>query len=192
MTTSTSTSTLANLPAAGAYDVDAVHSSVGFIVRHLVGAKVRGQFTDFSGTINIAERPEDSSVEATVNAASVTTNNEARDAHLKSPDFFDTESHPTFELRSTSITPNGEDRFELATELTIKGVTRPVTFDLEYLGAGPSMAPGVTAVGFEARAEIDRRDFDVSFAGTLENGSLVVSNKIVIELAIEAHSRATS
>lgn len=177
---------MSTLPAPGAYTVDATHSTIGFVARHLVASKVRGRFTEFAGTITIAERPEDSRVEATVQAASVTTDNEMRDGHLRTADFLEVESFPTLTLVSTSVTPAGEDRFEVVADLTIKGVTRPVTFDLEYLGTGPGMAPGVAVAGFEARAEIDRRDFGVTFEGVLENGSLVVGHRVVLELAVEA------
>jgi polyisoprenoid-binding protein YceI len=183
---STASPATTNLPTAGTYNVDAVHSSVSFVARHLVASKVRGNFTDFAGTIVVGETPETSSVVATVQAASITTANEMRDGHLKSPDFLDFENHPTLELRSTSITPKGGEHYAMVADLTIRGITKSVTFDLEYLGSGPGMAPGVTVAGFEARAEIDRRDFNVTFEGTLENGSLVVSNKIVLELNIEA------
>ena len=109
---------------------------------------------------------------------------------MKSPDFFDLANHPTWTFTSTSIKPKSGDDFELLGDLSINGVTKPVTFNLEYLGTGPSMQEGVTVAGFEASAEIDRRDFNVNFEGTLENGSLVVSNKIVLTLEIEAAKQA--
>ena len=187
MTSSPTTEVVtSNLPTAGTYNVDAVHSTVGFVARHLVASKVRGRFTDFSGVITIGDTPETSSVEATVQAASITTDNEMRDAHLKSPDFLEFETFPTLTLKSTKVTAKGDD-FTIVADLTIKGVTKSITFDLEYLGTGPSMTPGVSVTGFEATAEFDRRDFGITFGSSLENGSLVVGNKIEIELAIEAH-----
>ena len=177
---------MSNLPAPGVYTIDAVHSSVGFTVRHLVASKVRGNFTEFSGSVTIGDTVESSSAEATVQAASITTNNEMRDGHLKSADFLDLENHPTLTLVTKSVSAKGGDNYELVADLTIKGVTKTVTFDLEFLGSGPGMAPGVTVAGFEARAEIDRRDFGVSFEGTLENGSIVVSNKVTLEINVEA------
>jgi polyisoprenoid-binding protein YceI len=185
MTTTASTTTT-GLPAAGVYNIDAVHSTVGFVARHLVASKVRGRFTDFSGSITIGETPETSSVQATVQAASITTDNEMRDAHLKSPDFLEFETYPTLNLTSTKITSKSAEEFELTADVTVKGITKSVSFDLEFLGSGPSMTPGVTVVGFEARADIDRRDFGITFGSTLENGSLVVGNKITLEFAIEA------
>jgi polyisoprenoid-binding protein YceI len=186
----TQSTTTTHLPVAGTYTVDAVHSSVGFIARHLVASKVRGNFTEFSGTIVVGETPETSSVTASVQAASITTNNEMRDGHLKSPDFLDFENHPTLELKSTKITAKGGSDYELVGDLTIRGITKSVVFDLEFLGSGPGMGENVTVAGFEAKAEIDRREFGVTFEGTLENGSLVVSNKIVLEFNIEATLQA--
>lgn len=177
---------MSNLPAAGVYTVDPVHSNVNFIARHLVASKVRGQFSDFAGTITIGDSLATSSAEATVQAASISTNNEMRDNHLKSADFLEQETYPTLTFKSTSITPKSGDEYTLVADVTIKGVTKSVTFDLEYLGSNPGMAPNSTVVGFEARAEIDRRDFGVNFEGTLENGSLVVGNKVVLELTVEA------
>ena len=181
---------MSNLPAPGVYNVDPVHSSVGFVARHLVAAKVRGNFTDFTGTITIGDSIENSSVEASLQAASITTDNEMRDGHLKSADFLDQENYPTLTLKSTKITPKGGDKYELVADLTVRGITKPVTFLLEYLGTGPSMAPGVDVTAFEVTGEIDRRDFGVNFEGTLENGSLVVGNKVGIEIAVEAHHAA--
>jgi polyisoprenoid-binding protein YceI len=177
---------MSNLPAPGVYTVDPVHSNLDFIARHLVASKVRGNFTDFSGSITVGDTVEASSVEATVQAGSITTNNEMRDGHLKSADFLELEKYPTLSLKSTKITAKKGDDYELVADLTIKDVTKSVTFDLEYLGTNPGMAPGVTVVGFEATAEIDRRDFNVNFNAVLDNGGLVVSNKIVIQLTIEA------
>jgi polyisoprenoid-binding protein YceI len=176
---------MSNLPAPGIYTIDASHSNIDFIARHLVASKVRGSFTDYSGQITIGDSIENSSVEATVQAASITTHNEMRDGHLKSADFLELETYPTLSLTSTKITAKGDD-YELVADLTIKDVTKSVTFDLEYLGTSPGMQPGVTAVAFEAKADIDRRDFNVSFNAALDNGGLVVSNKIVIEFTIEA------
>ena len=176
---------MSNLPAPGLYTVDPVHSSLGFIARHLVASKVRGNFNDFSGSFTVGDSPETSSVEFTVQAASISTNNEMRDGHLKSADFLELEKYPTLTFTSTSLSAKGDD-FVLVGDLTIHGVTKSVTFDLEYLGSGPGMGEGVIIAGFEARGEIDRRDFGVNFEGALENGSLIVSNKIVLEITVEA------
>jgi polyisoprenoid-binding protein YceI len=181
--TSTSTTTL---PTPGTYTVDPVHSSVGFVVRHLVASKVRGSFTEFEGTIVVGATPEASSLNATVKAESIVTHQAQRDEHLRSSDFLESSTYPELTLASKRVTARGDGHFDLVTDLTVHGVTKEVVFDLEYLGEGPGMAPNTSVVGFEAHATIDRRDFDVSFNGTLENGSFVVSNKVELELAIEA------
>jgi polyisoprenoid-binding protein YceI len=181
---------MSKLPAPGVYNVDPVHSTIGFVARHLVAAKVRGHFKEFEGVITIGDSIENSKVEATVQAASITTDNEMRDGHLKTADFLEIEKYPTLTLKSTKITSKGGDKYELAADLTIHGVTKPMIFELEYLGTGPSMAPGVDVSGFEAKGEFDRRDFGVNFEGALENGSLIVGNKVAIEIAIEAHQAA--
>jgi len=116
-----------NLPTAGTYNIDAVHSTVGFVARHLVASKVRGRFTDFTGAITIGDTPETSSVQATVQAASITTDNDMRDAHLKSPDFLEFETYPTLTLTSTKVSAKG-DNYEVVADLTIKGITKSVTF----------------------------------------------------------------
>ena len=181
---------MSNLPAPGIYNVDPTHSTIGFSARHLVAAKVRGQFIDFAGVVTIGDSAETSSVEATVQAASITTNNEMRDNHLKSADFLDLENFPTLTLKSTKISPESGDDYKMVADVTMRGVTKSITFDLEFIGAGSGVVSGTTVAGFEARTEIDRRDFNVNFEGALENGSLVVGNKIVIELAVEMASQA--
>ncbi|HUY16280.1 MAG TPA: YceI family protein [Acidimicrobiales bacterium] len=177
---------MSNLPAPGVYTIDPVHSTFGFMARHLVASKVRGGFTDFFGTITIGDSTETSHVEAESEASSISTNNEMRDNHLRSADFLEQEKFPKVTFTSSKITAKSGDKYELVGDLTVRDVTKTLTFDVEYLGSGPSMLPGVTVVGFEATTEIDRRDFGVNFEGTLENGSLVVSHKIVLEIAIEA------
>src|SRR6202167_6827091 len=173
---------MTTLPAPGVYTVDPTHSNLDCIARHLVASKVRGNFTEFSGTITIGDSIENSSVTAEAQAASITTNNEMRDGHLKSADFLEQEKYPTITFKSTKITSKGGDDYEMLADLTIKDVTKSVAFDLEYLGTNPSMQPGVTIIGFEAKADIDRRDFNVNFNAVVENGGgLVVSHKIVIQ-----------
>jgi polyisoprenoid-binding protein YceI len=177
---------MTTLPPPGVYTVDPVHTNIDFVARHLVVSKVRGHFTDFSGTITVGDSIENSSVEAVAQASSITTDNEMRDGHLKSADFLELEKYPTLTLKSTKITSKGGDDYEMIADLTVKDVTKPVTFDLEYLGTSPSLQPGVTVVGFEAKAEVDRREFNVTWNATLDNGGLAVSNKVVLELTIEA------
>ena len=165
---------------AGTWDIDPVHSTVGFAVRHMMVSKVRGRFTTFSGEIVTGENLEDSKVTATVDAASIDTANEQRDEHIRSADFFAVEKYPTWTFRSTSVS---EDKLE--GELTIKGVTKPVTFDLEFTGFGPD-AYGGTRAGFEATTTINRNDFGVDIQMPLDGGGVVIGDKVTITLEIEA------
>jgi polyisoprenoid-binding protein YceI len=176
----------ATLPTTGTYAIDPAHTEVGFIARHLIGTKVRGRFTEVAGTFTVAEPIEDSTLEATVQAASIHTNQSMRDDHLRTNDFLDVENFPTLTIKSTGIKHVDGNEFVLTGDLTIRGVTKSVEFDLEFLGEGPSMQEGKTVVAFTASAEIDRRDFGVVFNHSLLDGSVVVGNKVVIELEVEA------
>ncbi len=147
-------------------------------------AKVRGRFKDFTADIVIAENPADSRVDATVQMASVDTNDETRDNHLRTNDFFDIENHPTMTFRTTSIEPDGDD-YKLNGDLTIRGVTKPVTFDLEVGGVGKDPW-GNTKAGFSATTTINRKDFGVEWNAPLETGGVIVGDKVTIELDIEA------
>ena len=184
--TNANTSTAAKLAGltAGTYNVDPAHSVVGFAVRHLMVSKVRGRFNEFTGTINIAEDPLASTVEAVAQVASITTNDEQRDGHLKNSDFFDAEKFPTLTFTSTSVRPDGDD-FVLVGDLTIKGVTLPVEFELEYEGASPDPWGG-SRIGFTAEAEINRKDFGMEWNMALETGGFVIGDKVKITLDIEA------
>jgi len=176
----------ATLPTTGTYAIDPAHTEVGFIARHLIGTKVRGRFTEVAGTFTVAEPIEDSTLEATVQAASIHTNQSMRDDHLRTNDFLDVENFPTLTIKSTGIKHVDGNEFVLTGDLTIRGVTKSVDFVLEFLGEGPSMQEGKTVVAFTASGEIDRRDFGVVFNHSLLDGSVVVGNKVVIELEVEA------
>ena len=169
---------------AGTWTIDASHSEVSFTVRHMAVSKVRGRLGSVSGEIVTAEDPANSKVLAEVDVTSITTFNEQRDAHVKSGDFFEVETHPTARFTSTALRHDGDD-FLLDGDLTLKGVTRPVTLALEVSGFGPD-AYGGTRVGFSAKGQINRRDFGVEFDARLDNGGLVVSDKVDLELDIEA------
>jgi polyisoprenoid-binding protein YceI len=183
MTEGSATSTIPGY-VAGEWDLDLVHSEVGFSVRHMMVSKVRGKFTKVEGQIVTAENPTDSSVSATVDLSSIDTGNPDRDNHLRSADFFEVEKHPSMTYRSTSITPDGDD-FTVDGELTLKGVTKPLQLHLELGGFGPDPYGG-TRAGFSASGEIKRSDFGVDFNAALETGGVVVGDKITLNLEIEA------
>lgn len=172
---------------AGKWDIDPVHSEVAFTVRHMMVSKVRGRFDKFEGSIVTGENPADSSVTVSVDASSINTNNEQRDGHIKSADFFEVEKHPSWTFASTAVRDIKGDGFLLDGNLTIKGVSKPVTFQVELNGIGPD-AYGGTRVGFSAQTEINRRDFDVNFSGQIPGApqGVIVSDKVTVSLEIEA------
>ena len=184
MTQLTTTPTALETLTPGTWTVDAGHSTIGFVARHLVVAKVRGQFSDFAGTITIAEDRLQSTVEATVQATSIDTRDEGRDGHLRSADFFDVENHPIWTLASTGITAAGSD-FVLHTDLTIKGITRTVDFALEFEGVATDPW-GNTKAGFTAEAEISRKDYGLEWNVALEAGGFLVGDNVKIVMEIEA------
>jgi polyisoprenoid-binding protein YceI len=174
------------LPATGTYQIDPAHTVVGLVARHLVGTKVRGRFTEFEGTITVADPWEQSSVEATAQAASIDTGVAMRDDHLRTNDFLDAPNFPTLSLKSTGLTRIDDSHLQLQADLTVRGVTKNVTFDVEYLGTLPGLTPDTDVIGLSASAVIDRRDFGVSFNRALDNGGVVVGHKVTIEIEIEA------
>lgn len=169
---------------AGTWVIDTSHSDVSFSVRHLMVSKVRGTFDDWSGSITIGDDPLESSVEATIQLASVSTRDEARDNHLRSGDFFDVTTHPEMTYRSTVVRAVGGG-YEVEGELSLRGVTRPVTLSLEYNG-GARGPWGGTRAAFSASAEINRKDFGVDISLPLDDGGVVVGDKVTITLEIEA------
>jgi polyisoprenoid-binding protein YceI len=191
--TSTTSATLTReyeggvVPAPGVYDIDAKHTSVEFVARHLMITKVRGRFDDVSGTITVAEVPEDSSVDVKIGATSVRTGEDQRDSHLRSADFFDTDTHPTWTFRSTAVARHG-DQWKVTGDLTIRDVTRPVVLDVEFDGA--NITPwGTSALGFSASTEIDREAWGLTYNQVLETGGVMVGKKVRIELNVEAIAR---
>lgn len=168
---------------AGTWTIDPAHSEVSFTVRHLM-SKVRGSFTDFTGTITTGEDPLDSSVSVTILSSSITTNNAQRDGHLRSADFFDPNNGGELRFVSTTITP-AEDGYVISGDLTVNGITKPVQLAAEFLGVATD-AFGATRLGAEATTSISRKDFNVDFNIPLEGGKLLIGDKIDITLAIEA------
>jgi len=169
---------------AGTWVIDPVHSDVGFTVRHMMVSKVRGRFARFEGQIVTGPTPLESSVTASIDLASIDTNNAQRDGHIRSADFFDVDNYPTMTYQSTGVRQHGDD-LVLDGNLTLKGVTKAVPLRLEANGFGPD-AYGGTRAGFSAYAEINRRDFGVDFQAAIETGGVVVADKVAIHLEIEA------
>ncbi|WP_026996659.1 YceI family protein [Flectobacillus major] len=156
--------------------IDPAHSEVQFKVKHLVITTVTGHFQEFSGTVEAGEGFADAKITFEANVASINTNSEQRDGHLKSGDFFDAEAFPTLSFTSTSFTKDGSD-FKLTGDLTIKGVTLPVTFDVDYEGTATDPWGNVKA-GFEVKGKINRKDFGLSWNAITEAGSALVSEEV--------------
>ncbi len=168
---------------AGTWDLDPVHSTIGFVVRHLMVSKVRGKFTRFEAQIVTAANPLESSATATIDLSSVDTGNEQRDNDLRSTNFFDVATHPKMTFVSTGIRPDG-DRLIVDGDLTIRGVTKPVSLTVEVNGFGPDPFGG-TRAGFSATGEINRADFGVSFNAPVPGGVMISEN---VRLEIEAEA----
>jgi len=163
----------------GTWTVDAGHSTIGFVVRHLVVAKVRGHFNEFAGTITIADDPLASKVEASVKAASIDTRDEGRDGHLRGGDFFDVENFPEWTLVSTGLTAKGSD-YVLHADLTIKGITKSVVLDATLNKASEHPMKKVPAIGFDATATIKRSDFSVGLFAPM------VGDEVTLRITTEA------
>ncbi|MET0422686.1 MAG: YceI family protein [Actinoplanes sp.] len=177
------------IPAAGTYDLDPAHKRVGFVVRHLMVSKVRGQFAQATAQITIAEDPLQSSVTASITTASIETGQVDRDNHLRTGDFFESEKYPTIDFRSTGIKSHAGAEFVLDGELTIKGVTKPVELVVEFEGA--TVSPyGQQLFGFSASTEIDREDWGLTYNMALESGGVMIGKKVKIEIEGEAIRQA--
>lgn len=172
---------------AGTWDIDPAHSEVGFVVRHLVVTKVRGRFASFSGSVVTAENPLESSIDISIDLNSITTNQEQRDGHLRSADFFEVETYPTMTYKASGARQDG-DKFVLDGELTLKGVTKVVPLTFEVNGIGENPLANTTVAGFSGSATINRKDFNVNFEG-VQNGIAIVSDKIEIHVEVEANLR---
>ncbi len=179
----------ATIPQPGSFALDAAHTRVGFVARHMMVSKVRGSFTDVAGTILVADEPTESSVDVTIQAASFTTGAADRDAHVKSGDFLDVENHPTLTFVSRAIKDFGDNEFSLVGDLTVRGVTREVTLKAEFEGVAKSPW-GAEVIGFSAVGEIDREEFDITWNAALETGGVLVGKKIKLEIEAEAVRQA--
>src|SRR5215469_7613862 len=182
--TTTTTETAIPGYVAGTWTIDPVHSEIGFSVRHMMVSKVRGKFTNFSGEIVTGDDPFKASENAQVDLKSISTGQDQRDEHIRSADFFEVETYPTMTYRSTGAR-FADGNYVLDGELTLKGVTKNVPLVLELNGFGPDPFGG-TRAGFSASGEINRRDFNVNFSAPMQNGGVVVGDKITLHLEIEA------
>ena len=168
----------------GPWTIDPSHTTLGFVARHLMVAKVRGRFGAVTGEITIADDHLASSVTATIEMGSVDTGDAGRDEHLRGADFFDVETYPTMTFASTGVVADGSD-YKVTGDLTIKGITKSVTLDLEFDGVSGDPWGG-TRAGFTATGEIDRRDWGLEWNVALDTGGMLVGEKIKLQLDIEA------
>ena len=181
MSTTTVPSTLT-----GTYAIDPTHSRIGFVARHAMVTKVRGSFNEFEGSGYFdAENPANSHLELTIQAASIDTRNADRDGHLKSNDFFDMETYPTIRFASTAVEQTGDTEYRVTGDLTIKGVTKPVTVDFEYTGSAVDPYNN-TRIGLEGTTTVNRKDWGVNWNAALEAGGVLVSEKVTLEFEVSA------
>ena len=174
--------TLPQLPQ-GTWTVDAAHSRIGFVARHMMVTKVRGTFHDFDAEVKVGGDLLDSTVRVEVRMDSIDTGNADRDGHLRTNDFFDIQQYPTMSFQSTGFAAEG-GTYLMHGDLTIKGVTKPVTFELEFDGLGTDPWGG-TRAGFSAATTVNRRDWGIEWNAPLEAGGVLVGDKVAIELDIQ-------
>lgn len=173
------------VPAAGSWTVDTAHSTVEFVARHLMVTKVRGRFADYDASITIGEHPEDSRVDVTIAAASITTGDAGRDGHLVSADFLDVERYPTLTFASTAVRAVSDSTWAVDGDLTVHGVTNPTTLAVEFGGVATDPW-GNTKAFFSASTEFDRERFGLTWNQPLAGGGVLVGKKVRVELEIQA------
>ena len=172
--------------AAESYTFDKAHTTVGFQVRHIV-TMVGGKFLDFAGEVQIDRaKPESSSVEFTIQAASISTGEPKRDEHLKSPDFFDVATHPTITFKSTSVKAAGKDAFQVTGNLTMRGVTKSITLPVTLLGEAKDPW-GNEKIGFETSTTLDRKEYGINWNKTLDQGGVLVGDEVKVQVSVEAN-----
>ncbi|ESU31760.1 hypothetical protein G3A_14675 [Bacillus sp. 17376] len=169
------------------FTVDQAHSALGFEVKHMMVSKVKGQFGSYTADVEAADLTDltTASIAFKIDVTSIDTRNEDRENHLKSADFFDVENYPTIDFKSTSITRDGDD-YKVTGDLTIKDVTKPVTFDVEFGGKGTNPW-GVEVYGFEAEAKVNREEFGLTWNAPLETGGVLVGKDIKIKVELEVN-----
>lgn len=169
-----------------AWQIDTVHTHVGFSVKHMMVSTVRGQFKQYSGTLTIDSADfTKSKFEGEVDVASIDTGNSQRDDHLRSGDFFDAANQPKIKFASTKIESKGDGEFVVHGDLTIRGTTLPIALEVEYHGTSKNPW-GKTVTGFSAKSTVNRKDFGLSWNALLETGGVAVSEKVKIEIEVEA------
>jgi polyisoprenoid-binding protein YceI len=172
------------------WKIDTTHTSAGFGVKHMMFTTVRGKFNEVDGTISFdPENPTAASVDASVNVASITTGLADRDNHLRSADFFDAEAHPHITFKSKRVESGSSTKAKVVGDLTIRGTTKEVTMEVEYLGSGKNPW-GMTVAGFQATTTINREDFGLTWNQALETGGILVGREVKLELDIEAAQQA--
>ncbi len=170
--------------------IDKAHSEIEFAVKHMMFSTVKGQFTEFSGTIvEDTSNPSRSSVDVTIDVASISTRDAKRDEHLRSGDFFLAEQHPTITFKSTGVSAPAKDRLSVTGDLSVRGTTRPVTLDVSRTGSGKNPW-GQEVAGFSATTQINRKDFGLEWNVALEAGGVLVGEAVKISLEIEATKQA--
>ncbi|MDP3714228.1 MAG: YceI family protein [Mycobacteriales bacterium] len=180
------TTVLAPSDLSGSYALDPTHTRIGFVARHAMVTKVRGQFTDYTADVVLDfENPANSSANVVIQVVSVDTGNAQRDEHLRTNDFFDAPTFPTITFTSTGVKVVDSETFQLVGDLTIKGISKPVTVDFELSGTAKDPWGG-TRAGFDGKAVINRSDWGVSFNAALETGGVLVSDKITLEFDLSA------
>lgn len=169
------------------WKIDTAHSTANFSVKHMMITTVRGRFNNVEGSIHFdPDNPAAGSVEATIDVASINTNAPDRDNHLRSADFFDVETYPTITFKSTNIDVSGDDEATITGELTMHGVTKTVTLDVEYLGESSNPMSGDRTIGFEASTKLNREEFGLNWNVALESGGVLVGKDVKVALDIQA------
>ncbi|GAA0613961.1 YceI family protein [Virgibacillus siamensis] len=170
------------------YNVDTVHSELGFQVKHMMISKAKGAFNDFDAVIEAdVDNLTDSKVELTIDAASIDTRNKDRDDHLRSADFFDVENHPKVTFKATDVKKKSGNDYEVTGDLTIRGTTKPVTADVTFEGESKDPMSGDTVAGFSGSAKFNRKDFGLTWNAAVETGGVLVGEEVKVNFEIEAH-----
>ncbi|MFA1818765.1 YceI family protein [Virgibacillus oceani] len=170
------------------WNVDTVHSDLGFSVKHMMISKAKGTFNDFDAVLEAdVDDLTDSKLEITIDAASIDTKNKDRDDHLRSADFFDVENHPKITFKATDIKKKSENNYDVTGDLTVRGTTKPVVLDVDFEGQSKDPMSGNTVAGFSGETKINRKDFGLTWNAAVETGGVLVGEEVKINFEIEAH-----